>query len=95
MTALTNLYYENGYMTNEFIPSVNKDSERKTIGYNVRIIERSRAHIENIVIKGNTKTKEEVILREIPLKPGDVFSRKKIMSGIRNLYNTQFALLYL
>ena len=90
MTALTNLYYENGYMTNEFIPSVNKDSERKTIGYNVRIIERSRAHIENIVIKGNTKTKEEVILREIPLKPGDVFSRKKIMSGIRNLYNTQY-----
>lgn len=90
MAALTNLYYENGYMTNEFIPTVNKDSERHTIGYNLRVVEKARAHIENIVIKGNTKTKEEVILREIPLKPGDVFSRKKIMNGVRNLYNTQY-----
>ncbi|MBQ5998976.1 MAG: outer membrane protein assembly factor BamA [Treponema sp.] len=90
MSALTNLYYENGYMTNEFHPSINKDSERRTIGYALRIVERSRAHVENIIIKGNTKTKNEVILREIPLKPGDVFSRKKIMNGVRNLYNTQY-----
>ncbi len=90
MSALTNLYYENGYMTNEFHPSINKDSERRTIGYTLRIVERSRAHVENIIIKGNTKTKDEVILREIPLKPGDVFSRKKIMNGVRNLYNTQY-----
>lgn len=90
MSALTNVYYENGYMTNEFHPTVNKDSERRTIGYTLRIVERSRAHVENIIIKGNTKTKDEVILREIPLKPGDVFSRNKIMNGVRNLYNTQY-----
>ena len=89
LSNLTNLYYENGYMSNEFYPAINKDSERHTIGYSLSIVERSRAHIENIIIKGNTKTKDYVILRELPVKPGDVFSRDKIMAGMRNLYNTQ------
>ena len=86
LSGITNIYYENGYMSNEFIPSMNKDSELHTLGYSLRIIERSRAHIENIIVKGNTKTKDEVILREIPLKPGDVFSRAKLYNGLRNLY---------
>ncbi len=90
LSSITNLYYENGYMSNEFIPGVQKDSEIHTIGYSLTVIERSRAHIENIIVKGNTKTKDEVILREIPLKPGDVFSRDKVMNGLRNLYNLQY-----
>lgn len=90
LSNLTNLYYENGYMTTDFSPSVNKDIERKTISYSIRITERSRAHIENIIVKGNTKTKNEVILRELPIQPGDVFSREKIITGMRNLYNLQY-----
>lgn len=90
ISGITNLYYENGYMDNQFYPSVNQDTERKTIAYELNITERSRSHIENIIIKGNTKTKDYVILRELPFEPGDVFSREKIMSGLRNLYNTQF-----
>lgn len=90
LAGLTNLYYENGYMSNEFYPNVNKDTERRTVAYDVIIKERPRAHVENIIVKGNTKTRDSVILREIPLKPGDVFSRDKIMSGVRNLYNTQY-----
>ena len=90
LAAITNLYYENGYMTNSFEPEIEKDSERHVIAYNLKITERSRAHIENIIVKGNTKTKDYVIMREIPLQPGDVFSREKIMAGIRNLYNTQY-----
>lgn len=90
LSNLTNLYYENGYMSNEFYPAVNKDAERRSVSYELTIRERSRAHVENIIIKGNTKTREDVILREIPLKPGDVFSRDKVMNGMRNLYNTQY-----
>ena len=54
------------------------------------IVERPRAHIENITVKGNTKTKDKVILREIPLEPGDVFSKAKFVEGIGNLYNLQY-----
>jgi outer membrane protein insertion porin family len=90
LQGITGLYAENGYMTNQYSPEVNKDAERKTISFTLTILERSRSHIENIIIKGNTKTKDYVIRREIPLEPGDVFSRDKVMSGLRNLYNLQY-----
>lgn len=90
LQGITGLYAENGYMTNQYMPSVKKDAERRTISFELTIVERSRSHIENIIIKGNTKTKDYVIRREIPLESGDVFSRDKVMSGLRNLYNLQY-----
>ena len=81
-------YFEDGYIFNT-IERLEKREER-TISYIVRIIERPRARIENIIIKGNTKTQENVILREIPLETGDVFSRSKIIEGLRNLMNLQY-----
>ena len=90
ITSLTNVYYENGYMTNEFYPVPVKDSDRHEISYDLTIVEHSRSHIENIIIKGNTKTKEFVIRREIPIQSGDTFSNDKIINGLRNLMNLRY-----
>ncbi|MCL2184502.1 MAG: outer membrane protein assembly factor BamA [Treponema sp.] len=87
---VADLYYENGYIFNTISPVQDKNSQTNMISYNIFIIERSRAYVENIIIIGNQKTKNEVILREIPLEPGDVFSRTKIMEALRNLYNLQY-----
>lgn len=83
-------YYENGYMSNEFVPVPAKDSERHEISYTLYIKESVRSHIENVIVKGNGKTKDYVILREIPIEPGDIFSREKIITGLRNLMNLQY-----
>ena len=88
--GITGVYYENGYMSNDFVPVPEKDSNLHTIAYSLVIQENVRSHIENIIIKGNTKTKDYVIRREIPIESGDVFSREKIMSGYRNLMNLQY-----
>jgi outer membrane protein insertion porin family len=53
-------------------------------------VERGRAHIERIIVRGNEKTRDNVLLREIPLEAGDVFSRTKLMEGHRNLMNLQY-----
>ncbi len=90
ITALTNVYYENGYMTNEYYPVPVKDVDRHEISYDLTIKEHSRSHVENIIIKGNTKTKEYVIKREIPIQPGDTFSNDKIINGLRNLMNLRY-----
>jgi len=90
LSRIADLYFENGYIFNRIEPVLIRDTERGTVSYNVVIVERSRAHIENIIVKGNEKTKESVILREIPLESGDVFSKAKVMDGLRNLYNLQF-----
>ena len=90
MAAIANIYYESGYMSNGFYPVPAKDTDRKEIAYTIVIEERARSHVENIIIKGNNKTKDYVINREIPIEPGDVFSREKIIAGLRNLYNLQY-----
>lgn len=90
MSAIYGLYNENGYMFNEYYPMPKKDVDRHEISFDLMIEEKTRSHIENVIIKGNTKTKEYVIRREIPIQPGDIYSREKVIAGYRNLMNTQF-----
>lgn len=90
LMGITDLYYENGYTSNQFDPIMNQDSEARVVTVILSIRENSRSHIEHILVRGNTKTKDEVILREIPVEPGDVFSKAKLTNGLRNLYNLQY-----
>lgn len=88
--AVADHYYENGYTSNRFQQIPEKDEENKTIAYQFMIVENVRSHVENITLKGNTKTKDKVILREIPIESGDIFSKAKVTTGLRNLYNLQY-----
>ncbi|MDR3200974.1 MAG: outer membrane protein assembly factor BamA, partial [Spirochaetales bacterium] len=87
---VADLYYENGYIFNTINREPVRDSTARTISYVVRIVERPRAHIENVIIRGNEKTKGFVLDREITLEPGDVFSKAKIITSLQNLYNLQY-----
>ncbi len=88
--AIADLYYENGYTSNRFQPVPEKDVANKVISYTFNITESVRSHVESISIKGNSRTKEEIIRREIPIETGDIFSKAKLTTGLRNLYNLQY-----
>jgi NTE family protein len=45
--------------------------------------------LDNIVIEGNAKSNDLIILRDFPLKPGAVYNSNQVISGIENIYNTQ------
>jgi outer membrane protein insertion porin family len=89
-SKIDDLYYESGYIFNEIKLEETRDQDKLTIAYKLKITEQDRAHIETITIKGNKKTKDFVLYRELPLEVGDVFSKAKIMEGLRNLYNLQY-----
>jgi len=90
LQRVADIYYENGYIFNSIIRTPSRNYQANTISYHITIVERDRAYIENIVILGNNKTKTSVILREIPLEPGEIFSKTKVMEAWRNLMNLQF-----
>ncbi|MDR2143470.1 MAG: outer membrane protein assembly factor BamA, partial [Treponema sp.] len=90
LQRVADLYYENGYIFNTINREELRNPEEGTIAFKISIVERGRAHIENVIIRGNEKTKDFVILREMPLEAGDVFSKTKVMEGMRNLYNLQY-----
>ncbi|MDR0642338.1 MAG: outer membrane protein assembly factor BamA [Treponema sp.] len=90
LQRIADLYFESGYIFNTINREEERDQDKKTVFYKIEIIERGRAHIESIRVEGLDKTRKEVVLREIPLEPGDVFSKTKVADGLRNLYNLQF-----
>lgn len=87
---VANLYAENGYIFNQINMQEKRDVATHSVSYTMKIVELNRAHIEHIIIKGNTKTKDFVIRREIPLIPGDIFSAAKIREGLQSLTNLQY-----
>lgn len=44
--------------------------------------------ISSIMIQGNERTKDYVILREFPLKKGDIFNIKRADEGLNNIHST-------
>jgi outer membrane protein insertion porin family len=90
LQRVADLYFENGYIFNSIMRSPSRNYQTNEISYHIIIVERGRAYIENILILGNIKTKNNVILREIPMESGDIFSKEKIMEAMRNLYNLQY-----
>jgi len=87
---IVQLYTDNGYIYNTFELERNKDEEQNLISFHVRIEEFDKAHIENIILQGNDRTKDFVIERELPFEVGDIFSVERIRRGVYNLYNLRY-----
>ena len=88
--AIADLYFENGYSATQISKKDIVDDAARTIRYEIAIKESKRSHVENIILKGNTKTKDYVILRELLFTSGDVFSKKRFFNSLRNVYNLRY-----
>lgn len=81
---ISSLYMDRGYLF--FNPVVVETSVVDNhINYQIRLIEGKQARVRRVIIKGNTKTNEHVIRREIRTKPGDLFNRNDIIRTQREL----------
>ncbi len=81
---VSSLYLDDGYLAFQAIP-VEKRVEKDSIDIQIRIYEGRQYRVNKVIIKGNTKTNDHVILREIRTKPGDLFSRSDIIRTQREL----------
>lgn len=84
---ITSVYMDRGHLFFNIIPVEVSITEDNHINYEMRINEGKEARIRNIIINGNTKTNDHVILREIRTKPGDLFNRNDIIRTQRELAN--------
>jgi outer membrane protein insertion porin family len=82
--AVSSLYLDNGYLFFDVSP-VEIKIEDDSIDFEMRIYEGPQATINNVIIKGNTKTNEHVIRREIRTRPGDLFNRSDLIRTVREL----------
>ena len=81
---VSSLYLDDGYLAFQAIP-VEKNVTNDTIDVEIRIYEGRQYRINRVIVKGNTKTSDHVIRREIKTKPGELFSRSDIIRTQREL----------
>jgi len=83
-TDVASLYLDNGYLTFNLEPQESRVAE-DSIDILIKVYERNRVRIGYVQIKGNTKTQEKVIRRELLTRPGDFFNRGAIIRSVRQL----------
>lgn len=75
---VSSLYLDQGYLFFSITP-VETGFSGDSIDIELRVHEGAKAIINKIIITGNTKTNNHVILREIYTKPGQLFNRTDLM----------------
>jgi len=86
---VSSLYLDDGYLFFSVTP-VEQLVENDSIDMEMRIYEGKQARINKITVRGNTKTNDHVIMREIRTKPGQLFSRSDIIRSQRELAQLGF-----
>ena len=81
---LTNLYQNSGYLFSN-INAVEISAENDTIDFEIRINEGKLASFNKISVVGNDKTNDHVIFRELRTKPGELYSKDKVVRTVREL----------
>ncbi|MEI6176011.1 MAG: outer membrane protein assembly factor BamA [Verrucomicrobiota bacterium] len=89
ITMIRSYYGSRGYADAMVSPDIS-DAGPNRVNIVYRITEGSRYRVGRVNISGNTKTKDKVIRREIPLKPGDWFNSVELDTTKARLTNLQY-----
>lgn len=81
---VSSIYMNEGYLFFNAEP-VEILIENDSIDLEIRIREGKQATIRKVEVKGNTKTNDHVVIREIKTRPGELFSREAVIRTVREL----------
>ena len=85
MKAVSNFYSNYGYAYADANIKFDQHKDDKSVDITFIISKRQKVHIRRVIIEGNAKTRNNVILREMRLADGDQFSGSKLQRSIVRL----------
>ena len=88
LANLQQIYADRGYIYITVEPQ--RDIVDQTVNVAFEFIEGQPATIHDIQISGNSKTYDNVILREMRIFPGNTFSNTRIQATMRDIFQTGF-----
>ena len=83
---IKSLYMDNGYLFFRVDP-IERAIAGDSIDLELRMFEGPQATIDRVIVKGNDRTNDEVIIRELRTRPGQKFSRSDIIRSQREIIN--------
>jgi outer membrane protein insertion porin family len=88
--AIYSKYADNGYLYANVVLIPEKRSNTNVIDSRLLLYEGKRAHIEKILITGNTRTKTKVIQREIIFQEGEMYINRKVEQTKNRLMQLEY-----
>ena len=90
METVQDLYGTKGYIDARVIARKNPNTETGNMDLVYDVQENDKSYIEKIEIKGNTKTKDRVIRRELSVAPGEVFDMVRVKRSADRIRGLNF-----
>ncbi len=90
VTRLTDLYAEQGYAFADVSPKVTKSEAGKRVDILLHVDKGAMAYINRVEIQGNTRTRDNVIRRDLKVKEGGRFDSKAIRTSTQKLNRLGF-----
>jgi len=90
LRGIKQYYGDRGYIHAEVTPDPQLDPATKRVNLTYHVSEHDLAYVNRIDIRGNLRTQDVVIRRELRVYPGDPFNGAKIRKSIDRLYNLGF-----
>jgi outer membrane protein insertion porin family len=87
---ITDLYSEHGYAFSDIQPKMNKSETGARVDIDIHIEKGDLVYIQRIAIKGNSRTRDNVIRRELSIAEGGVFDSKALRTSTQNLQRLDF-----
>jgi outer membrane protein insertion porin family len=87
--TIRSFYGSRGYADAVVSPDI-KDAGPNQVSIKYQITEGSRYRVGRVNIQGNSKTRDKVIRREVPLNPGDWFNTVELETTKSRLQNLQY-----
>lgn len=88
--AISDRVATNGYPFAQITPRGDRDFTNRTISVTYLVDEGTRAYVERIEVRGNTRTRDYVIRREFDLSEGDAFNQVLVRRAKRRLEGLGF-----
>ena len=88
---ISDLYGEQAYILAQVEPQTTFHAGVRELDLEFRIVENQEITVGRIIINGNTKTRFDVILRELKdFAPGEKFNRRLLQRGVQRLRDRQY-----
>ena len=84
--AIDSLYQSKGFFQSKVYNVVRPSKKNKfVLTFNIQ-----EGTLETVVVTGNSKTRDYVILRELETKPGDILNQMQIKEDLRRVFNLNY-----
>ncbi len=90
LKRIRDLYGTRGYIDMQVTPERQANVQDGKIDILYHIVEGSQSYVEQIIIQGNSRTKDKVIRRELAVSPGQIYDSVKADKSKARLENLQY-----